>query len=303
MELTKSPMAKYISLFDLKNINLGYNEYWIKALQSGYQFWNQLIKEEINYRESHFRNLVFSIEGSQGDGKTAGLLSLGGTISKAYDTKLSLDHIHFFHETLREDLAHFKERTFYAQDEQTRIFGVMSSFLQAELSNYEDIYRKPQVNIGYASPSLRYHEHFFIFEALDQIYLDPKTGKPCAVELMLKTKRRSDGLIMPRGNVRLSWPEWAFWEKYNKKKDQFIKDQGGEKGDRLKILEDYADKAIKKYRDNMLTTTKDGELKIKDKTALSYYLNKVAGMGNLTGGGLELAQTIIREKLLADLEK
>ena len=293
-------MMQFIDAFDLKNIELGYNEYWVKALKQNYGTWNALLSEEFKWRANNYRNVVFSIEGTQGTGKSAGLLRLLDLTGNIFGNKFSLDHLHFFHENLMKDLQKFKKRTAYAQDEQTRMHGMMSSFVQDELANYEDIYRKPQVNIGYASPSLRTHEHFFIFEAMDSIYLDNK-GKPAAVELLLKTKRKSDGFIMPRGVIRLNWVKMDLWHSYEKKKDRFLKKMGGTKGDILKTLEDYADKVLKKHKNDLYSETQAGYLRIKGKEVIDLYINKVVGMRNLTGNGLAQTRAIIKEKLEKEL--
>jgi len=299
-KLSKSPLMQYIDAYDLKNIDMGYNEYWVAADRQDCSVLNQMLANELEYRQGHFRNIVFSVEGTQGDGKSAGMLSLGASISQFFNTKFSVDHIHFYHEDLMKDLKNFKKRTFYCQDEQPRAYGLMSSFIQDELANYEDTYRKPQVNIGYASPSLRTHEHFFIFEALDRIFLNEK-GDLSAVELMLKTKRRSDGMVLARGKIHLKWPKKSFWDAYNKKKDKFILKMGGKKGDRLKILEDYADKVLKKHKNDLYSHTLQGNIKLKSKDIINLYINKVVGMGNLTGGGLDQTRAFITEKLVKEL--
>ena len=184
-----------------------------------------------------------------------------------------------------------------------KLLGMMSSFIQEELANYEDIFRKPQVNIGYASPSLRVHEHFFIYEALDDIFLDEQ-GKPCAVQVMLKTKRKSDHLIMPRGLVRLRWPETKFWNAYNKKKDKFTKRMVGSKGDRVKILEEYAEQTFKKHKDDLYLENKSGDgYRPKNKEVFKYRIDKTIGGGNLTGGGMAVCVSILQEMVMAYLHK
>ena len=300
ISLSKSVMARYIRLFDSKNIELNYNQYWALAEKQNFKFWNRFFLDEIKFRESHFSNLVFSVEGTQGEGKSLFLLRCGELISDVYGTKMSLDHVHFFQENMKQDLANFKERTFYAQDEQPRTHGIMSNFIQDELANYEDTYRKPQVNIGYASPSLRSHEHFFIFEALGDIYIDPKTGELSAVEVMLKTKRKSDNMIMPRGILRVSAPDKDLWKRYNEKKDEFIKKMGGSKGDRLKILEDYAIATIEQFGDKMIIETNRGE-KIAPKTTIDFYMSRAIGLDNLTNDGRALVREYIKEGMIKKL--
>lgn len=298
LTLSKSKMMQYINAFDMQNINFGYNEYWLEAKKQPYLIWNNFYSDEIKFRESHFMNIVFSIEGTQGEGKSLFLLRSGEIISKAYGTKFNLDHIHFFPEDLSKDLANFKERTYYGQDEQPRVHGVMSNFIQDELSNYEDIYRKPQVNVGYASPSIRSHEHFFIFEACGDIYIDKNSGELSAVEVMLKTKRKSDGLIMPRGILRVSAPDKQLWKQYNQKKDDFIKKMGGEKGNRIKIIDDYAKATIEKFEEDLTQETDKG-IKIASKDKIDFLITKTVGMGNMTQEG----KTLVREEIKYLMQK
>lgn len=291
----KSPLKEYIENFDLQNIDKGYNDYWLIAMRQDFRVWNSLLLSELKYREP-FRNMVFSIEGEQGTGKSAGLLGMGVLISDTFKKKFSLSHYHFFTEDLTNDLKKFNKRTFYGCDEQLRIHGLMSHMIDEDLANYEDIYRKPQVNIGYASPRLRIHEHFFIFEALDDIEEDTN-GEPVSVKLLLKTKRKSDKLIMPRGIIKFKWPKKRLWNAYNKKKDRFIEKMRKKEGGLMEQIDKDANKIIKKYENKLYRELKDGTMVPVSKNAIMLYIYKAIGMRVYTVEGYKILMEQIKAKL------
>lgn len=298
--LNKSPLQNFIKKFDEAHIKWGYDEYWINAVNQDYRVWNTLFHEEIKFREKNTLNFVWSEEGGQGDGKSMALLRKKQIIDQVYGVEYNIrkfvDRIHFFGQDLEEALSNTPKRSTNVLDEQVKTYGIMSRFTEDQLANYEDTFRRPQKNIGYASPSLRRHEHFFIFEAMGDIYVNEK-GEPTAVEVMLKTKRKSDKQIMPRGVIRLKAPEKELWDAYNAKKDDFISKLEQKQGGLMDRIEKDADKVIGQHKERLYKTLKDGTKVIQSKAVIDLYVYKVLGMRAYTVAGYEMIREEIRRKL------
>lgn len=299
---SKSFLQDYLEKYDLAHINEGYNEYWLNAAKQNYTSWNALVMDEFKFRESHESNLIWSTEGGQGSGKSRFNLRMCIISGQIFDKPFRLDNMYFFQQDLRNALKNFKKRTTYSEDEQPRTHGIMSKFLEDELADFEDLYRRPQVNISYVAPQLRTHNHFFVFKTLGDFFVYQK-NQVAEVESMFLTKRNSDDMLMPRGIVRVKCPDQKIWDLYNKKKDQFLEAMKGKKGDRIKILEDYAIKVANKHFDKLYVKFKNGICKIKSKEILKLYLQKEFGVDSFTSGGLNQSVACLQEILLERLQK
>lgn len=299
LKLDKSPMQKYIDDFDFANADASFNEYWKIAISQPYEPWNELFLAELYHREK-FKNVVFSFEGEQGLGKSICLLKVCGKISDVYRSKFDLENIHFFNDSFEQALRRGKKRTVYGLDEQTRDYGVMSTYIQDQLANFEDIYRKPQISIGYASPRLRVHEHFFIFKVLGdiEVYED---GSPATVQAMLYTKRRMDDLIMPRARLKFSWVEKKLWDDYEAKKDKFIFDVQDNKDYMMTRIDKDALKIIEKHKEKLLVENAKGVKKIVVRSTLDYLVYDVVGMRAYTMEGYRMLREAVKQKLIDEL--
>lgn len=298
----KSPMLKYIREFDVQHIDWGYNKYWVNANQQDRQTWNALFLSEIKFREEFGLNIIWSDEGGQGDGKSTALIRKKQVIDNVYKVKFNkqkfLSQIHFFTDDLEASLSKPGKRDCNVLDEQIREYGLMARFQEDRLANYEDTYRKPQRSIGYASPSLRKHEHFFIFEAMGDFFVNPKNYEVSSIEVMLKTKRKSDSLIVPRGILKFKTPEVDLWEAYNKKKDKFIEKMRNRQGGMMERIEKDAQKVIDSCgKDNFLRPLKDGGYMLVGKDAIKLHVYKTLGMRAFTVAGYDLLTEEIRRIL------
>lgn len=300
--LNKSPLMKYIRDFDIQHIGWGYNEYWVNAQAQNRQVWNALFKSEIDFRQKFGLNIIWSDEGGQGDGKSMALLRKKRVIDDSFGVTYSLqkfiNQIHFFNDDLEEALSEPGKRDCNVLDEQIREYGIMARFQEDRLANYEDTLRRPQRNIGYASPSLRKHEHFFVFEALGDFYVDPENYNVTSVEVLLKIKRKSDGLIMPRGVLKLKAPEPELWEAYNAKKDHFLAKQRKRQGGVMSRLERDADRVITDHgASSFYKEFKNGERMLIGKEAILLRTYKTLGMRAYTVSGYALIVEEIRRIL------
>lgn len=301
MKLAKPPIKKYIDEFDQKHIDLSYNDYWLIAKKQNPLVWNSLFLKEIQFRANNYRNLVFSVEGEQGTGKSAGLIRILDILGQFFNP-FKVDNVYFYQEEFSEALRNYNVKDSFALDEQPRLHGAMSGLLSDQLANFEDIYRKPQVNIGYASPSLRTHEHFFIFESIDEIELN-EDGSPSSVCLMLKTKRQSDKLIMPRGILKFSWVKPEIWKAYEKRKDAFIQSAKNRENKRFELIEAGSERVIKKFFEKLYSKKRDGSFKLISRATLDFYIMKTENMNDYTSQGLGYLRESIRQKVMDRLQK
>jgi len=300
--LNKSPLMTYIKEFDTQHIDWGYNQYWVNANAQDRQVWNTLFKSELNFREKYGLNAIWSDEGGQGDGKSMALVRKKQIIEEVFrvpfNLKRFISEIHFFTDDLEAKLSEHNTRDCNVLDEQIREYGLMARFQEDRLANYEDTYRKPQRSIGYASPSLRRHEHFFIFEAMGDFFVDPSNYNVTSIEILLKTKRKSDGMIMPRGVLKLKAPPVELWEAYNKKKDKFIEKMRQRQGGMMERIEKDAQKVIDEFGEGtFLRPLKDGGYLLIGKDSIKLHVYKSLGMRAYTVAGYDLIIEEIRRKL------
>lgn len=298
--LSKSPLQTYIRMFDDAHIKWDYDDYWQNAIQQDYRIWNSLYKEEIKFRHEHSLNFVWSVEGGQGDGKSMALVrqkQLKDEIyGKEYTIPKFLKRYHFFSQDMEESISGSSSKTTNCLDEQIKSHGIMARFTEDQLANYEDTLRRTQKNIGYASPSLRRHEHFFIFEALGDIYVDNE-GKTTAVDLMLKIKRKKDKVIMPRGIIRLKAPPQDLWDAYNEKKDDFILKMERKEGGLMERIEIDAQRVLDSHKENLYRNLRSGGRVPQSKAVIDLYMYKTLGMRAYTVSGYEMVREEIRRKL------
>lgn len=298
--LNKSPLNQFFTDFDDSHPKWGYDEYWSHAKKQNYLEWNSLFLQEAYFRKQFGLNIIWSIEGKQGGGKSMALLRKKQIIDKVYGNPYSLEkfisEIHFFPDDLEEGISSSKNGSCNVLDEQIREHGIMTRFSEDQLANYEDTLRRVQKNIGYASPRLRRHEHFFIFKAHGDIFID-QTDTVGAVQVMMSTKREKDDLIVPRGILQFKAPEKNLWDAYNAKKDLFILKMQRKESGLMEKIEHHASMVIEKFSDQLYLERKDGTRTVVSKDAIELYMYKTLGMRAYTIKGYELVREEIKRKL------
>lgn len=296
--MTQTPIMDFCYKFDLKNRPL-FVDYHLSANGYPYEHWNNLLMKEIDFRFKHKLNFVYSVEGSQGMGKSYFSLAVNKAIAKVYGVPFTVDEVVFEIEDLNEKLSKCGERETFLLDEQRQSnFGAMSQLIKKNLSDYEDELRLMQVNLGYCSPDARDHSHFFVFKVTGYITRDEKdlTGKPLFFDAMLYTKRFEDDEFVERGLLHLPMVEPEFADAYEQKKREHLK-QLQERKYRLpkEIIKD-ADFIYEKYINRLIIPTKTS-FKIASKDRIELIIFKEIGMGKYTNYAVKLLITALKEKL------
>jgi len=229
-----TPLQRYCYQMDINCLNRRLKEgnpmyldrdyYYSMAIQTQPEHWNKLLLEEYKFRANNKMNVVFSAYGGQGSGKSLSMLENCSILGEVFNVPFTVDNVVF---DVMDFNARIKERkareTYFLDEQNLGNIGIMSRSNLLFLADYEDQLRITQNNFGYASPELRDHSHFFIFETYG-IKRDSK-GVPDLFYSLLWTKRHIDQCFVPRGIVSFksiikSNPE--FYEQYQKKKMEHI---------------------------------------------------------------------------------
>ena len=253
--------------------------------------YNLLIKD-FEHRAKFRKNIIMSIEGDQGEGKSLfGLFwayKLGEIFGQPFNIKKNLYAIP---EDFNIKIRDAKFRSTHFLDEQRKAnIGVGSKATELKLMDFEEQMRWTQKNIIYASPSIKDHSHYFIFKAkkIDRVenkeycavcpkkYQDKcytkqfetncppnfikrnngkkvtfweRSGYPTALTFMLKTKRKDDGYLVPRGfvTVPIVTPKTAVL--YDKIKGKNIRKLTRFEDDSHKEKLDIVENFIKAFKD------------------------------------------------------
>jgi len=162
-----SPFDKYIEQMDFKFKDLNQKEIYYKhALNVNSDYFTQLVLSEIKYRADHQRNIIASIGGQQGCGKSIYGIQLARACAIYFGEPFDLQkHLFVDADLLNDEIRKTPYRTTHQYDEQPRKrvgYGSVSNTI--DLSDYEEICRYTQKNIIYCSPSVLEHKHYFVFE-------------------------------------------------------------------------------------------------------------------------------------------
>ncbi len=305
-----SPFVKYCDSVDEQAI--GENPW---SLDKYYSFVNDIYTKDPSYiynlliadftHRARFRkNVIMSIEGPQGEGKSLyGLywsFTLGDIFKRPYDIHQNL---YATPEDLDEDLHKTPYRTTHQQDEQRKKkVGVGSVATDLSLQDYEEQCRWTQKNIIWIAPELRNHNHYFMFSApfmeridnklcsqcpvkiQDKCFSDSfktncpskivklnkgvkipfyeRSGYPKSITCLLKTKRRIDGWIVPRGFVKVPIVNPKTVETYDEIKAQNIARLEKQQDDSFKYKQKVIDEFVKKHKTLCITLTGHIEIKM-----------------------------------------
>jgi hypothetical protein len=176
--------------------------------------WQQTFYDSLNYRLTRGMNVILSILGLPGTGKSFAGLYIAKYISKITDVEFpdTAKNIVFTYNEFLDVMKQSRPRETIVQDEQ-RVLGVGfgSRSLAEEIQDVERIIRKRQNNMIYISPTLESHLHLGILEPLGINY----ASGVCRIMFY-------DNKEIPRGRIYTRKPNEVLLESYGKKKDVFI---------------------------------------------------------------------------------
>ena len=255
-----------------------------KAYPNQNYVYDLLIKD-FEHRARFQKNVIMSIEGLQGEGKSFfGLFwsyTLGEIFGVPFDIKKNL---YAFPEELDEKLRASKNRTTHFLDEQRSAnIGVGAKAQQLKLKDFEEQMRYTQKNIIFASPEVRDHAHYFVFEAFDMRRIEnkdfkefkdekklkfwEKSGYPTHWIFLLKTHSKYTKGLVPRGYVIVPMVTPKTVSAYDRIKRKNLKKLEKFEDNAFKIKKILIDKFVKEYKTQciqMIGTIVERAYKLKD---------------------------------------
>lgn len=297
MEFKQSPIAQICMNFDVQHLDQFTDFYYGTAINSRPEFWNEMLLKEFEWRFKHKLNIVFSIEGEQGSGKSKIGLYLCCLISKIFQKDFSINNVCFTIEDLNEKISKSVEKETFLLDEQriTKV-GIMSLMVQQNLIDYEEQLRISQNNLGYCSPELREHSHFFVFKTYPHIERDEE-GYPKFFTALFSTKRHYDNQLMPRGLMTFPMINKEFNEQYEKKKLEHINNLKNRHYTTFTSLEMDVNDITKKYGKTLIKFLATGKKIPIEKKSLMILIYKELGTGKYTVQGYEFLAELLKQKV------
>jgi len=183
-----------------------------------------------------------------------------------------------------------------------------------------------QINLLYASPSLRQHEHYFVFSTFrivriadaecshckDYEKYNPMSGKPSPCEsctlpvhkrngypkyflLLLKTKRLIDSMLVPRGIIQFPMPNNKFVEEYDVMKQNHIKRLQAKESAWWDKMKKYADFVWVAKKDKLVKQLKKGGYQVVGKETIKVAILDAIGR-KLTGEANETLIELVKQR-------
>lgn len=200
----------------------------------------KLFLSEIQVRIKLQKNMIISIFGETGSGKSYAGMRIGELISyftyNIFRKSVPFEHdkdVHFGITPFLRRIHELGDNTWNKTeilDEQFVTYGIGSTREQTDLLTLEAVVRKKQLHFIYISPELYEHIHHYILEPWDIDYQNNLS------RLILYDRTR-----FPLGFILLNKPDDDGLKKYSVKKDTFINTiLKGQIQDRYSLLNDIA---------------------------------------------------------------
>ncbi len=173
----ESPFVKYCDAIDKKMMLQGaslddYLALCFEIDENRVKFPNpnyihDLLIKDFKFRAKFRGNIIMSVEGMQWTGKSLFSLYWAFVIGNIFEKPFRMDKELFaIPNDLDESLKKTPYRTTHFLDEQRKKnVGMGSVSVDLSLQDYEEQCRWTQKNIIYASPEIRDHKHYFVFQA------------------------------------------------------------------------------------------------------------------------------------------
>jgi hypothetical protein len=320
-------METYFREVDINSTEATYGEYFKRAMQEDPRVMNSILLDDIKFRADSFQNVVASVEGTQGSGKSLGFIYFGLLLGKFFGYPFTLKNIIFDPDDLDTALEKAPHRTTWLMDEQKRAnVGMMSRTTQLNLTDLEEQLRRSQVNLLYASPSLRQHEHFFAFKTFRIIRISdadcgeceeykqwkPSTGQPSPCDtcdlptdkrngypkyflLLLQTKRLLDNMLVPRGIIQFPMPNKKFVEEYDIIKLQHIKRLQAKESAWWDKMKAYSDQIWDRKKELLIKKLKNGNSQVVGKETIKVAILNTIGR-KLTNEATDTLTELVKQQ-------
>jgi hypothetical protein len=297
---SESPLKKYFNEFDVKNIDFSGDDYKREAIQlyndDGIAGMSTLLNKDWHWRASHKKNVVASIEGDQGEGKSLTMCYFGLLLGNIYGVPFVPENIYWDPDALVERLGQAKERETFLRDEHRKAnAGIGSNYTNETLADYEDQLRKHQNNLLFASVDLQDHSHFFCFETMHMTYEvegDPPTSFDCILKTPRYTNRKE---FVWRGYIRVPMPNKKFVDRYDELKNQHIEKLKQRQGGTLDPIEYWAKKLAQEKEAQIIKKNNLGIILPQKKEIIYLVVSGLIGSRKWTTQGYDMLIARMRQ--------
>lgn len=303
----ESPLKQYYDHFDVEHIDWGATQYKINALQMPTEATTKMLVGDWKWKKDHGQNVVASIDGSQGTGKSMPFSYACLLLGNIFGVPFTVNDIYFTPDQLDDAIEHSKpcQTLFKDEDPKSRV-GLMSHMLDANLTDYEEQLRLNQNNLLQAGVELRAHAHFYWFESKHIVF--DAVGYPVAFYSMLKTPRYTDKKeFVWRGYVRFPMPNKDFVTAYLEKKQKHNEELKAKYGNTLNPVIYYAYAIFQKQKNNLIQRTREGFVVPLKRELMNFVIAEEIGTRRFTNAGydhlyMQLKENIIKEFAQENLE-
>lgn len=175
---------------------------------------NIIVASDMRWRYAHDGNVISSIFGPPGTGKSALGLSWCEVMQTFNKRPFITARIGYTNDDIANMLKDSKKGDCHMKDENPSEWGMGSGRAAGEVRNIEETIRKQQKHFVFVSPELQtHHLHHYIFETW---------GIDFKQDLIRALVYLPSNLQVPLGYCVFRWPNKKLWIEYNKKKDKFL---------------------------------------------------------------------------------
>jgi hypothetical protein len=207
----------------------------------------ELLKQKFQVIGLNPMNIIMSVEGAQGSGKSYAVISLAEYLSIHTNIPLDIDNVCFSITDMLSRIKDVKKRAILILDEQVLAFGMGSGAEKEGLANIERVVRKFKLNLFFLAPDYIPHVYHYHLETWE-----PGSDKKFDFTKPLKGQWKFEQLIIfnrrkyPFGHIWTATPrDTQFLAEYEEKKELFINNLLlGKVGNRPKQIQKVADDFI-----------------------------------------------------------
>jgi hypothetical protein len=299
----ESPLKQYFDNFDVQHFDWRNQDYKMHALQTNPDELGKLLIQDWKWRKDHQQNVVASMEGPQGTGKSRPCSYVGLLLGQIFEFPFTPIDIFFSPDEFDEGFQKAKPCQTLLKDEdpKTRV-GLMSHMIDTNITDYEEQSRQLQINLLQAGVELRKHAHFFCFESKHILF--DENAYPIAFMSVLKTPRYTDRYdFVWRGMVRFPMVNREFDAGYLKRKNEHLKNLQAKYGNSLDPVAFFAKQIYDKRKDRLLNKTKDSFVKPIKQDLMEFIVAEEIGTRRFTVAGYKLLYAKMQEIIISEFQE
>jgi hypothetical protein len=323
--LLESPFEQYFRELDEQSLEQERSATWHyfhskQLFEENPHIVFNLLKKDLEFRASHQLNVLMSIEGIQGTGKSLTGLYFGILLGKIFGEPLNWENVLVDPDLLDEKLRNSKRRSTFLLDEyRHKSVGIMSQTIRFSLMDFEEQSRYTQKNIIHCAPKVYDYNHYFViktnkvirkqnpkcetcplfadctkkfYSTLCELSFYERAGYPESFLVDLYSHRLEDFRLVVRGKMLIPMVHFETALKYDEVKNKNIRILEKGLSEAWDILKRHSDKIIEKYEENLIADKKmPSSITIKRKIFDEF------GSRKFTNEAIELLIDLVKEKL------